>query len=320
MILLSGNAITTGYEPAPPICYAYGAGRRSESTSTLGQLESEDTTRSLFVEEARLLNAEEWLLRLDYSASKSSESTEVGKNQKKRLELVTKVLTRILPDVADIRFSSPTNERPDPGVEFQTSYGRVSLRQLGYGYRTMIAWMVDFANRMVDRYPESPDPLAEPAVVLVDEIDLHLHPKWQRELIGFLTERFPNTQFIATAHSPLIVQAASEANIALLRREGDHVVIENHPETIRGWRVDQILTSDLFGLETARPPELEGLLLRRKELLTKPKLTRSDKKELTEIESKLGALPTGESFEQAKTMELIRESIDLLKWRKDHES
>lgn len=53
---------------------------------------------------------------------------------------------------------------------------------------------------MVDRHPDSPNPLAEPAVVLVDEINLHLH-RWQRTLIGFLTERFPNTQFIATAHS-----------------------------------------------------------------------------------------------------------------------
>ena len=159
---------------------------------------------------------------------------------------------------------------------FKTPYGWVPLRQLGYGYRTMIAWVVDFASRMVERYPDSPDPLAEPAVVLVDEIDLHLHPKWQRELIGFLTERFPNTQFIVTAHSPLIVQAATDANIALLKREGDHVVIENNPETIRGWRIDQILTSDLFGLETARPPDMEKLLLRRKELLTKPRLTKAE--------------------------------------------
>src|SRR5262249_20242655 len=158
------------------------------------------------------------------------------------------VLIRILPDVTDIRFTTPTQERPNPSVEFRTPYGWVPLRQLGYGYRTMIAWVVDFASRMVERYPDSPRPLAQPALALVDEIDLHVHPKWQRELIGFLTERFPNTQFIVTAHSPLIVQAATEANIALLKREGDHVVIENHPETIRGWRVDQILTSDLFGL------------------------------------------------------------------------
>ena len=192
------------------------------------------------------MNAEEWLLRLDYSASKSEGSPEIARLQKKRLDLVIKILTRVFPDVDDIRFILPTWEEPDPGVEFKTPYGWVPLRQLGYGYRTMIAWMVDFASRMVERYPESPDPLAEPAVVLVDEIDLHLHPKWQRELIGFLTERFPNTQFIATAHSPLIVQAAREANIALLRREGDHVVIENNPETIHGWRIDQILTSELL--------------------------------------------------------------------------
>ena len=121
-----------------------------------------------------------------------------------------------------------------------------------------------------------------------------------REVIGYLTERFPNTQFIVTSHSPLIVQAAAGANIALLRREGDHVVIENHPETIRGWRIDQILTSDLFGLETARPPDEEKLLLRRKELLTRPRLTKSDRNELKEIEEKIGPIPTGESFEQAK--------------------
>jgi hypothetical protein len=298
-----------------PTCYAYGAGRRI-STSSLSEPDS-DARDSLFIEDARLRNAEEWLLRLDYSASKSSE---IQARQRRHRDLVKSILLKILPEVSDIHVTSPTRDKPDPGLEFETPYGWVPLRQLGYGYRTMIAWMVDFASRMVERYPDSPDPLAEPAVVLVDEIDLHLHPKWQRELIGFLTERFPNTQFIATAHSPLIVQAASDANIALLRREGDHVVIENNPETIRGWRVDQILTSDLFGLETARPPELEGLLLRRKELLTKPKLTRADKKELTEIESKIGTLPTGESFEQAKTIELLRESIDLLKRRKDHDS
>jgi predicted ATP-binding protein involved in virulence len=176
----------------------------------------------------------------------------------------------------------------------------------------MIAWVVDFASRMVERYPDSPDPLGEPAVVLVDEIDLHLHPKWQRELIGFLTERFPNTQFIVTAHSPLIVQSAPDANIALLKRVGDHVVIENNPETIRGWRIDQILTSDLFGLETARPPEMEKLLLRRKELLTKPKLTKANQKELERISDTLGPLPAGESFEQAKSMALIERSLELL--------
>jgi predicted ATP-binding protein involved in virulence len=257
-----------------------------------------------------MIRAEDWLLQLDYSANKPSE---VQERQKRRLEMVKEVLVRVLPDVSEIRFDPSSGVWPTPTVEFRTPYGWVPLRQLGYGYRTMIAWVVDFAARMVERYPDSPDPLAEPAVVLVDEIDLHLHPRWQREVIGYLTERFPNTQFIVTAHSPLIVQAAASANITVLKREGDHVLIDNHPETIRGWRVDQILTSDLFGLETARPPDMEKDLLRRKDLLTRPHLTRADQKELREIEERIGPLPTGESFEQAKTMALIKESIEFLK-------
>jgi predicted ATP-binding protein involved in virulence len=285
----------------------------------LSRPEPTDATASLYVEDVDLLNAEEWLLRLDYSATKASGSPAIKTARTEYLNLVIDVLKNILPDVSGIKFTSPSKKKPNPTVEFETPYGWVPLGQLGYGYRTMIAWMVDFASRMVDRYPDSPDPLAEPAVVLVDEIDLHLHPKWQRQLIDFLTERFPNTQFIVTAHSPLMVQAAGDANIALLRRVGDHVVIENDPETIHGWSIDQILTSDLYGLKTARPPELEDLLQRRKELLTQPKMTSADKKKLAEIESRIGSLAPGESFEHAKTVELIRESIELLKKQKSHQ-
>jgi predicted ATP-binding protein involved in virulence len=186
-----------GFYPAP-ICYAYGAGRRL-SSSSLSRPAEDDAARSLFHDDAELRNAEEWLLQLDYSASKESE---IQQQQKKRIAQVKGLLKEILPEVEDIRFTEPTKERRSPIVEFQTPYGWVSLRQLSYGYRTLIAWMVDFASRMVERYPDSPDPLAEPAVVLVDEIDLHLHPTWQRSLIGYLTERFPNTQFIATATAP----------------------------------------------------------------------------------------------------------------------
>jgi predicted ATP-binding protein involved in virulence len=168
---------------------------------------------------------------------------------------------------------------------------------------------------MVERYPDSPDPLAEPAVVLVDEIDLHLHPKWQRKLMGFLTERFPNTQFIATAHSPLVAQAAADANLAVLRRDGDHVVIENDVDNIRGWRIDQILTSDLFGLETARPEHIEKLLLERKAILTKPKLTRADEKRLKELEAEIGELPTGETAQEVRNRELIQKALDHLSKR-----
>ena len=201
-----------------------------------------------------------------------------------------------------------------PALNSEPPYGWVPLKQLGYGYRTMVAWVVDFTSRMVDRYPDSSDPLGEPAVVLVDEIDLHLHPKWQRELIGFLTQRFPNTQFIVTAHSPLIVQAPPDANLVLLRREGDHVVIENQPETIRGWRIDQILTSDLFGLETIKITRTrKNSCCGERNCLPSPGRPASSRMELDEISDKLGLVPTGESFEQAKTMALIEKSLEILR-------
>lgn len=58
------------------------------------------------------------------------------------------------------------------------------IAELGFGYQTTLAWVVDLAARLTAAYPESDDPLGEPAVVLLDEIDLHLHPRWQRALLA----------------------------------------------------------------------------------------------------------------------------------------
>ncbi|MGL4551125.1 MAG: AAA family ATPase [Gemmataceae bacterium] len=201
---------------------------------------------------------------------------------------------------------------PTARVEFHTPYGWVPMRQLGYGYQTVIAWMVDLASRMVERYPDSPDPLAEPVIVLVDEIDLHLHPTWQRSLIQRLDERFPKAQFIVTAHSPLVVQAAPDANLAVLRREGDHVVIDNDVDSIRNWRVDQILTSELFGLKTARPPQIEKDLARRTELLSKSKLSPRDEKEVAELEARIGYLPSGERREDVEMMQELHQALAVI--------
>jgi hypothetical protein len=104
------------------------------------------------------------------------------------------------------------------------------------------------------------------------------------------------------------VQAAADANIVLLRREGDHVVIDNHPEVLRNWRVDQILTSELFGLESARPPQIEEPLKERRQLLAKPRLTARDRSRLAVLEARIGELPAGESAEDRRAMELLRQA------------
>lgn len=257
------------------------------------------------------MNAEEWLMQLDYA--RASSEGEIKAGFRRQLKQVTSILEHILPDVASITVKGPTKASSRPRVEFHTPYGNVPLRKMSLGYRTTIAWMVDFARRMFERYPDSDDPMAEPAVVLLDEIDLHLHPQWQRKISQYLTERFPNTQFIVTAHSPLVVQSAKDANIAVLRREGDHVLIENDIKAIQGWRIDQIYTSDLFGLESARPSDLDEVLQERKTLATKSKLTKKDAKRLAELDELVGSLPGGDTAEAAQSMQAIDETITLLK-------
>ncbi len=292
-----------------PTFYAYGAGRRMGNASLSDESVS-DATASLLDDKADLRNAEEWLLKLDYSATKSNGNS-VKSRQKQRFEQARELLIDILPDVSDIRVTTPSEVRPQPRVEFKTEDGWIPLRWVGYGYQTLIAWVVDFASRMVERYPKHKDPLAQPAVVLVDEIDLHLHPKWQRSLMTYLSERFPNTQFIVTAHSPIFVQAAKDANLVVLRRDKKkkYVVIDNSPEAIQGWRIDQILTSDLFGLKSARPPEVEAALRERTKLIEKGSLSGKEKKRLVQLESQVADLPTGETFQDAKTRGLLERTL-----------
>ncbi len=302
---LGGHAIDT----RNLICYGYGASRRMGKAS-LSEQRTEDTTASLFSDDVDLINAEEWLLQADYAASRAAEgNTRAGE----RRDRVIEILKALLPDVEGIRIREAEEEISAPTVEFKTHYGWVRLKDLSLGYRTMTTWMVDLASRLFDRYPKSTNPLAEPAVVLVDEIDLHLHPRWQRTLLSFLSALFPNTQFIATAHSPLFVQAAEDANIVLLRREGDHVVIDNDVERIKNLRVDQILTSELFGLESARPPQVVPALEERQKILSKPRLTKADEARLTELEAQIGDLPTGETPEDLQAMDIIRRAAELLK-------
>ena len=297
------------------VCYAYGAARRmgrSSLSSRSGDSQEGDPVRSLGADDLQLVNAEEWLLQAEYNANKESQ---VQQEARKRRDDIDDILTNILPEVDKIRFPAPKEAKDRPRVEFHTPYGWVPIDALGLGYKSMISWVVDLASKLFERYPKSSNPIAEPAVVLVDEIDLHLHPNWQRQLIRYLSERFKETQFIVTAHSPLIVQASEHANIAVLRRKGDEVEIDQSVKTVQGWRIDQILTSDIFGLPTARPSELDKPLAERRKILSKSKLTKRDRDRLQELESQIGDLPSAESLEDAEAMEIVRKAAERLRQR-----
>jgi predicted ATP-binding protein involved in virulence len=220
--------------------------QRKISESSLSEQENVETVQSFFSNNFELINVEEWLLQINY-ASKNDDSPKADRERAKRIEKrVREVITsEILPDIQDFRFRSTSDFKNY--IEFQTDYGWIRLKDLGYGYQATLAWVMDLAKRMFDRYPTSANPLAEPAVVLVDEIDLHLHPEWQRKIISYLSNIFKNTQFIVTAHSPLIIQSAENVNLVMLEKDGDHINIRQQFGSFKGWTVDEIL-DELMGM------------------------------------------------------------------------
>lgn len=292
--------------------YGYGANRMMSSAS-LSESQRENS-ESLFNEEADLVNAEEWLLQLDYAASKDSKVKDYAIEKR---DLVKKSLIELLPEITDIRFTDPTKENLKSSVEFLSPFGWTLIQNLSFGYKTMVAWMIDMASRLFERYPSSSNPLEEPAIVLIDEIDLHLHPKWQKEIFNYLSLRFPKTQFIVTAHSPLIVQSAPEnVNLVLLVKKDKQIIIDQEIENVRQWRIDQILTSDLFGMESSRNLEIQKWLEERKKLLQKKELTSKERERLDYLNSKAHNLPTADNPSDIEAMDIIRSAADYLKRQK----
>ena len=282
---------------ALPDCIGFGAGRGTRVVSLSS--EEADPCLTLFEDGATLPDPEEWLLQADYSAKLNDPWIT------KRRDSVARILVKLLPDVSGIHY---TTDQGRARVEVTTPDGQIPMRDLSFGYRTAMTWVVDLARRLFDLYPMSENPLSECAVVLVDEIDLHLHPRWQRHLLALLDETFPKCQFIVTAHSPLIVQAAPDANIVLLRRDIGGVMIDNNKDYIRQWRVDQILASELFLEQPVHAPEVQELLDRRAELLAKPSLAKKDRQELEEIRIAARKFSSAALPEDIEALDLIEEA------------
>lgn len=227
-----------------PFVVGYGVNRRS-AESNLSTFQNDDSVASLLTNDNSLLNVEDWLIQTDYALKNNIEGSSETMNK------IKQVLTSgILPDVNDFRFSFiRTHTGIQSYVEFSTPYGWNSLNRLGYGYQASITWLLDLSKRMIDRYPDAEDPLKMPAIVLIDEIDLHLHPAWQRKMIGHLSNIFPNVQFIVTAHSPLIIQSAKEINLIMLKKEKDYIrITQPDVSTYKGWSVEEIM-SEVMELE-----------------------------------------------------------------------
>ncbi len=283
---------------SPVYCFAYGANRKMAEKS-LSDDNFRNTSETLFREDALLPNSSEYFLRLDYETAKSRKGSE-------ELKRVKELLLKVLPSgVKDIKVEKVERLRRE--VQVKTDFGWVSLNELSLGYKTTIAWLMDFATKMIYYHENSNTPFDEPAILIIDEIDLHMHPAWQREIIENLTKIFTKTQFIVTAHSPLIAQAALSSNLVLLKRVGDHIKVENTPDVIRSWRIDQVLTSDLFGLKESRPKEIEKKIQKRRTLLKKENLNENQINELHKLNAEIDTMPIGETKAEIDAMEILKD-------------
>ena len=170
------------------------------------------------------------------------------KKAHKRLNLLKDIFndSRLFPDIKG--FKAVTDDDLNTHILFETTSGDYPLHELGYGYQCMFAWIFDFIKKMIERYPDSKTPLKESAVLLLDEVDLHLHPQWQRHVLKDLCDLFPNTQIIATTHSPLVIQSADNMNLYVLtNKDGKATSKFYEATTFQGWSVEEIL-SELMDL------------------------------------------------------------------------
>ena len=120
---------------------------------------------------------------------------------------------RFLPGYSNLRL------QPDDHPRLLIDHGSttVAVRQLSDGERGILALVLDLTRRLAQANPNMSDPAAQAeAVVLIDEIDLHLHPLWQRQIVRNLTTAFPRSQFIATTHSPQVIGEVEHDRIQII--------------------------------------------------------------------------------------------------------
>jgi energy-coupling factor transporter ATP-binding protein EcfA2 len=233
----------------------YGAFRHLGSTGTRRPGRSRysklaQQVSSLFDETVPLADAVDWLIEQHlYQLENRPGAGHL-------LEIMMAILSDgLLPDGFEVR-------RVDSdGLWVSNDDGEFPLREMSDGYRAVTALVVDIVRQMAYAYPNMKlnwnngiPALPYPGVILIDEIDAHLHVRWQKVIGDWLKSHFPLLQFIVTTHSPYICQSADPGGLILLpsaREDGPPRIIE--PELYQ--RViygsgDDAVVSDLFGLET----------------------------------------------------------------------
>jgi energy-coupling factor transporter ATP-binding protein EcfA2 len=196
----------------------------------------------------RLDKLKQWIVNLDYWIKDAkSRGEDYGRYQRLLddfFEVVAVLTTGQKVEFVDV--TAQTNE-----IRIKTQDGILPLESLSQGMTSLIGWVGILLQRLYELYGDDENPRHQYALVLMDEIDAHLHPAWQQTLVRNLSQVFPQIQFIATTHSPLIVAGMNPEQIKRFARDEDgHLAQLPVGEEMMLGRADQILTGDLFGLQT----------------------------------------------------------------------
>lgn len=166
-----------------------------------------------------------------------------------QLEMVRSAIESFMPE-----FNNLSVRRNPLRMEVLKNNKRLTVNQLSDGEKCLMAMVGDLARRLAIANPQRQNALEGDGIVLIDEIDLHLHPKWQRMVVPRLLDTFPNCQFIISTHSPHVVTHINAENLFMLKQTDEGIKSETPPESY-GKNVDRVL-EDLMGLETTRPDEV----------------------------------------------------------------
>jgi AAA domain, putative AbiEii toxin, Type IV TA system len=148
----------------------------------------------------------------------------------------------------DVRFDVDIEPHLQPRLRKRNR--DLNFSQLPDGVRSTVGWVADFMMRQ-DAVPWSPE-LKEkrPGILLLDEVDAHLHPRWQRLLLPAMREALPNVQIIATSHSPFVISSCPDAVIHVLEVGSDGVATNRPPEPSPVGASIMTTLKDIFGVDS----------------------------------------------------------------------
>lgn len=234
----------------------------------------------------RLGNFKQWLLNILVMAGQG-DARAISQR-----DLLDRIIRDIVP--GDIDGLLPVGS--DFTLMVNTADGPVPFDGMSQGMSSIFNWLGVLVQRLYQFYIESPNPELEEATVIVDEIDAHLHPDWQRRLVGLTKQNFPRIQVIATSHSPLLAGALHAGEVCVLEREHADAPIAPLAQVpdLFGLHSHDILTSAAFGLQTDRNPQAEAQMREYFTLYEKSDPTEAEQTRMAALKAELDSLRYGE--------------------------